>query len=122
MKTIVGMIKERLAKKDMNPSQLARLCGTTEQNMIKKLKKHDMDTAWVARISVAMEHDFFAELSREWVNQNKDIARVSDIPTTYGKNPLEDYIKQLVRDAVAGEKKSKVSYMRESLQMTSNGN
>lgn len=101
------MIKEFLLDNDTKPSQLARLCGTTGQNMNKKLKFNDMDTAWVARISTALKHDFFADLSLEWKKENTGSMRVSEPLVGYGKTnaPLEDYIKALIRSEVEAQTK-----------------
>lgn len=101
MKGASQLIKEYLLDKDVKPSQLARLCGTTGQNMNKKLKLNDMDTAWVDRISTALKHDFFADLSLEWKKENTGNV-VSEPAISYGKSndPLKDYIEAVVRNAL----------------------
>lgn len=107
MKSITELVKEFIAKKDIKPSQLARLCSTTEGNMIKKLKKHDMDSSWVARISTGLKHDFFADLSFEWKKEHLGEMVVSEPGVGYGKSqgPLEDYIEQIIRKVI-NEKKN----------------
>ena len=106
MKGVTQLIKDYLFEWQMKPAQLARLCGTTGQNMSKKLKFNDMDTAWVARISTALKHDFFADLSLEWKKENTGIMAVSEPAVGYSKinGPLEDYIEERIKSIL--EKKS----------------
>lgn len=107
MKGACQLIKDYLFAHEMNVSQLARLCDTTSQNLNKKLKFNDMDSAWIARISTALKHDFFADLSLEWKKDNTGTMAVSEPAIGYGKinGPLEDYIEQRINTIL--EKKEK---------------
>jgi len=99
------MVREYLLRQDINVSQLARMCGTSQANMSKKLKLNEMDSGWIARISTALKHDFFADLSHEWKKENMG-GIVSEPSVEYGKhNILDDYIEGVVVRIISGKKK-----------------
>ncbi len=50
---------------DMTQKDLAVLLGESQQNLNKKLTKSDVDTAYLKRICIALNHDFFYDLSEQ---------------------------------------------------------
>lgn len=95
--SITQAVRAHLKQKDISISKLARLCDTTPANMHKKLHGPDMETKWVARISTALHHNFFEDLSRSW-RSGESVTVTGEEAVPYGKNPLEEYIITVVKD------------------------
>jgi hypothetical protein len=60
------IIKEYLIRHDITKTRLAYLLNESVQNFSKKLKKTDLDTNYIAKISDALNHNFFEDLSAEY--------------------------------------------------------
>ena len=56
-------IREVLKRKEVTVTDLAARINTTRTNMHKILGKENIDIALLARISMALEHDFFKDIS-----------------------------------------------------------
>ena len=69
-------IREVMRDKNITVTLLAANINTTRTNMHKILQKSNMDIELLARISVALGHDFFKDIS-----ENMDFATVSQIDT-----------------------------------------
>ena len=65
---IGNLIKTELLRQDLSVSWLARRVCCDPNNLNKLLKKPSLHTDLLIRISVALQHDFFAEIS-SMVNQ-----------------------------------------------------
>lgn len=63
-------IKEILIQRQMSISELARRLPCDRSNMYKILKKKDMDSTLIERISVILNHNFFEELSSDYIAKN----------------------------------------------------
>lgn len=107
VKTITEIVNSYLDHLPMKPAKLARLVGTTQQNLSKKLGKNDMDTDWVKRISDALNHNFFKDLSDEYdreKNRGKSISQIVEDPVAlYRKHPFEIYIEEIVEKKLKGK-------------------
>lgn len=73
VKSVTQLIHDQLHRKRWNATILAEKVQppTTPQNMYKKLSKDSIEVEWLVRISNAMEHDFFQDLSREYQEEAK---------------------------------------------------
>lgn len=56
----------------VGPTELATAVGCHRQNIYKIFAKSDIDTALLRKISIALRHDFFAEMSAELKNDNEN--------------------------------------------------
>ena len=59
-------IKEELKKQGKNPRWLSEQIPCERTNAYKILKREDLDTSLLMRISVALHHNFFKDLSEEY--------------------------------------------------------
>ncbi|MBL7711546.1 MAG: hypothetical protein JNL13_03740 [Chitinophagaceae bacterium] len=60
------IIKDYLTQHDITKTRLAYLLHESVQNLSKKLKKTDLDSNYLAKISDALNHNFFEDLAREY--------------------------------------------------------
>ena len=65
MKSIGSLIKQELEKQERSISWLARKLSCDRSKVYRLLQKHSIDTCDLARISILLSHDFFADLSEE---------------------------------------------------------
>lgn len=63
MVTITRLIKVWLKDQNISQKELAELLKESPQNLGNKLRKRDLDTSYIRRISLAVKHDFFLDLS-----------------------------------------------------------
>ena len=63
------IILDYLYEKGISKTHLANLLGESLPNLTKKLNKNDLSTDYIFRISTALKHDFFAELSKDYQSQ-----------------------------------------------------
>lgn len=60
------IIKDYLTQHDITKTKLASLLHESVQNLSKKLKKTDLDSNYLVKISDALNHNFFEDLAREY--------------------------------------------------------
>lgn len=68
MKSVGILIKKELEKQERSISWLARKLSCDRTKIYRLLQKHSIDTYDLARISILLSHDFFADLSQELKN------------------------------------------------------
>lgn len=71
MKSIGSLIKEELEKQERSVSWFARKLACDRSNIYRLFQKESIDTNLLARISIILKHDFFADLSRYYL-QSKE--------------------------------------------------
>lgn len=71
MKSIGRLIKEELEKQERSVSWFARKLACDRSNIYRLFQKESIDTNLLARISIILKHDFFADLSRYYL-QSKE--------------------------------------------------
>lgn len=64
MEHIGTLIKLELEKQERSISWLARKLSCDRSKVYRLLQKHSIDTYDLARISILLSHDFFADLSK----------------------------------------------------------
>ena len=75
--SISAIISDYLKKKGITQQALAEKLGVERQYVNQKLKrKNDLNTDIIMRISIALEHDFFYDLSKQLP---KEIRRIPDV-------------------------------------------
>lgn len=100
------MVISHLERKDISQAQLAKKLKALPQNLNRKLRADDMSVSLLMNISVALEHDFFKELSLEYKKLTFNAASVASEPDEkYGAGPLEQIIRQVVKDEIQKSKK-----------------
>ena len=72
MESIGSLIKQELEKQERSISWLARKLSCDRARVYRILQKHSIDTYDLARISIFLSHDFFADLS-ESLKNDKDL-------------------------------------------------
>lgn len=60
--SITALVKKYLKDNGITQAYLAEALKESPQNLANKLRKNDLDTDYVRRISLALQHDFFYEL------------------------------------------------------------
>ncbi|MBR5335087.1 MAG: helix-turn-helix domain-containing protein [Bacteroidaceae bacterium] len=60
------LIRKRMQEIERTPSWLARKINCDRTNIYKIFQRPRIDTALLSRISKALDHDFFADLSDEY--------------------------------------------------------
>lgn len=68
------LIKARLAQVERSPGWLAKKINCDRTNIYKIFQRPSIDTELLARISKALDYDFFLELSIEQKNHSEDSA------------------------------------------------
>ena len=63
------LIEEELRKQERTPSWLARKINCDRTNVYDIYKRKDIDTGLLKRISHALNHDFFADISNSMANE-----------------------------------------------------
>lgn len=71
MQNIGQLISEELIRQERTPAWLASKLGCDRTNAYKILKRSSIDTALLMRISRALKHDFFHDLSACLMNCDK---------------------------------------------------
>lgn len=71
MESIGNLIKQELEKQERSISWLARKLSCDRTRVYRILQKHSIDTYDLARISILLSHDFFADLSNELRNNSE---------------------------------------------------
>lgn len=64
MEPIGTIIKEEFERQERSISWFARKLNCDRSNVYRLFQKHSIDTALLQRISIILNRDFFAELSR----------------------------------------------------------
>ena len=75
METIGNLIKQELEKQERSISWLARKLSCDRTKVYRILQKHSIDTYDLARISILLSHDFFADLS-ESLKNDEDVSKM----------------------------------------------
>lgn len=70
MKHIGELIKQELEKQERSISWLARKLSCDRTKVYRLLQKYSIDTYDLARISILLSHDFFADLSDSLKNDD----------------------------------------------------
>ncbi len=65
MEHLGSLIKQELERQERSVSWLARKLFCDRTKVYRLLQKHSIDTYDLARISILLSHDFFADLSEE---------------------------------------------------------
>lgn len=68
------LIKARLEQVERSPGWLARRINCDRTNIYKIFQRQSIDTELLARISKALEYDFFLDLSIEQKNRSEESA------------------------------------------------
>ena len=71
MKPIGALIKKELERQERGASWLARKLSCDRSNIYRILQKESIDTLLLQRISLILNHDFFADLS-DTLSENKE--------------------------------------------------
>ncbi len=71
MKPIGNLIKEELEKQERTVSWFARKLACDRSNVYRLFQKESIDTRLLTRISIILQHDFFADLSRHYTQSTK---------------------------------------------------
>ena len=64
MESIGNLIKEELERQERTVTWFARKLSCDRSNIYRLFQKHSIDTALLQRISIILNKDFFAELSK----------------------------------------------------------
>lgn len=70
MVSIGELIKQELQRQERTVSWLARKLSCDRSNIYRLFQKHSIDTALLQRISIILNKDFFAELSKDMLNKD----------------------------------------------------
>ena len=79
MKAIGQLIKEELQRQERGITWFARKLACDRSNIYRLFEKESIDTGLLLRISVILQHDFFAELSHHYQQRLKGL-QFSDEP------------------------------------------
>ncbi len=74
--SITILIKKFLKDNGITQVYLAELLKESPQNLANKLRKNDLNTDYIRRVSVALNHDFFFELSLQLKSELKADAQI----------------------------------------------
>ncbi len=64
MESIGQLIKEELERQERTVTWFARKLSCDRSNVYRLFQKHSIDTALLRRISIILNRDFFADLSK----------------------------------------------------------
>lgn len=79
MESIGNLIKQELKKQERSISWLARKLSCDRTRVYRILQKHSIDTYDLARISILLSHDFFADLSNELRNNSESFETLQKV-------------------------------------------
>lgn len=71
-----NMIKRELKAQGRSVSWLARTINMERSSIYKIFVRNSLDVALLIRISIVMDHDFFADISRKMRDNYDDIIRI----------------------------------------------
>lgn len=77
MEAIGSLIKKELEKQERSVSWFARKLACDRSNVYRLFQKESIDTHLLARISIILQHDFFADLSKDYIS-NKEKERTTE--------------------------------------------
>ncbi len=72
MESIGELIKDELERQERTVTWFARKLSCDRSNVYRLFQKHSIDTALLRRISIILNKDFFAELSKDMNNMTKE--------------------------------------------------
>ena len=70
MESIGQLIKEELERQERTVTWFARKLSCDRSNVYRLFQKHSIDTALLRRISIILNRDFFADLSKNIKKEN----------------------------------------------------
>jgi hypothetical protein len=92
--SITALIKKFLTDNGMTQVYLAGLLKESPQNLANKLRKRDLNTDYIQRVSIALNHDFFADLSRLLKAELKPVANTRPKNGSGSSDGEVDYTRQ----------------------------
>lgn len=109
MLSVGKLILDYLHKHDKTQAQLARMLEETPQNLGRKLRGDFMSVEMLEKISDALEHNFFFDLSESYTRKHFNIENILNEPgMRYGSaTSLDRYIELIVEKKVAEKLKGK---------------
>lgn len=102
-RSVTQLVKDYLHHQGIKQTHLAKLLNERPQNLNKRLKQKDIDTDYLLRISEALEHDFFFEISqqiriltaKEFLQSSLAIGMPASIPAAGDSQYKEKYLAML---------------------------
>jgi hypothetical protein len=91
---IGNLIKSRAKAVRVGPTELGERIETSKQNVYGIFKRKSIDTELLAKICLALDHDFFAELSQAVAGRREG----RSLPKKIGKQPGLNELGQDPRD------------------------
>lgn len=79
MTSAKGLILKYLKENDIKHAWLARRMGTKPQYLWKKFQKKDLESEFITKISVALQHNFYEDLSMALEAEMKGVKPLSEI-------------------------------------------
>lgn len=98
------VVSEFLRQKGISKSSLAKKLGESPSNLSQKLDRGDLDTGYLLRISEALDHNFFEDLSRLYKKKGNDAPAPDSL--TEAITVIKDLVKQnnaLMEEAKRGK-------------------
>lgn len=105
VKSITKIISDYLDAKDIKQAALARKLKIKQSNLWKRMQKSEMDTSFIKQVCDALEHNFFADLSREYEKEHQtfDVNKVFEEPRVpYGS--IDSILRNIVQDELKKQK------------------
>lgn len=69
--TINEIVKEHVKKTGRTSAWLAEQMGDTRQGFYQKMARKTIDVAYLMRLCVVLDHDFFLDLSDEFIRERR---------------------------------------------------
>ena len=99
MKTVTKIILDYLDNEDKSQAHVSRKLKIKQSNLSKRLARKDMGVVFISRLSDALNHDFFEDLSKEWKRGKFDVTgHVMEDSAPYGNN--KGILEKLVEEEV----------------------
>lgn len=107
MNMAIDILIRYISQKGISKSKLAYMIDDTPQNLGKRLKRGYIDCNDLYKISSALEHNFFKDLSEEYEREKRKSMPVVDMimrepEAVYGG--LEAVVRKIVREELKGKK------------------
>jgi hypothetical protein len=100
------LILRYLKENEIKQAWLARRMNTQPQYLWKKLNRQDVDSALITEISKALNHNFYADLSKAFEAEQAGVVPISEIL----KEPelkymaVEDMLRKIVKQELQKQK------------------
>ena len=79
MTSAKALILKYLKENDIKQAWLARRMGTKAQYLWKKFQRKDLESEFITKISIALQHDFFEDLSISVKAEMRGLKPLSEI-------------------------------------------